>query len=215
LTEDVNTKDYWESRFSSGDWESRRGTLQTRNFAESQVRYLRLGRDFDGSLLDFGCGLGDAIPVYNRCFPKARLFGGDISQSAIERCQEKYGDMATFIRGDAGSMPNVKVIVASNVLEHLTDDIGAARQLLSRCGELYLVVPYREWPLYKEHVHTYDEHYFSLLGECEYQVFASLGWSEYGFRDLWCRIYLKNLGRLLLKRPLHRRSKQIMFHWSP
>ena len=95
----INTKDYWNSRFGTGDWESKGGFSQTRAFAESQVLHFGLPEDFSGTLCDFGCGAGDAFPVYRVTYPNAKLIGVDFSSKAIQLCREKYSSIAEFIKG--------------------------------------------------------------------------------------------------------------------
>lgn len=210
MVADVNTREYWNRRFSSGDWEAKRGRWQTKSFAEKQVTLLGLSSRFDGSLLDFGCGLGDALPVYRKHFPLANLFGIDHSEEAIIRCRKKYGDVATFYHGDHDSVPPVDVIIASNVLEHINNDRFVATVLQSKCSWLYIFVPYMESPLCEEHVNYYREGYYSLLPVYETKIFYTLGWSQYG-RALWVDVYLKNLLRPFLNKPIINRNKQIMF----
>jgi len=77
----INTKEYWESRFISGDWQAKAGRMQTANFAREQVSRLRIASSYSGTILDYGCGLGDAIPIYHKFFPHAQLIGCDISDS--------------------------------------------------------------------------------------------------------------------------------------
>lgn len=214
MGENVNSKGYWDHRFASGDWEKKNGRWQTQSFARGQVSHLNLSRDFAGTILDFGCGLGDAIPVYREHFPKARLMGMDISSQAVELCRKKYGHWAVFFQGKAEDVPaGVEVIIASNVLEHLDDDIAVARILREKCADLYVVVPYRESPLFGEHIHSYDRNHFAPLGPCAVKVFPCRGWSAYG-RERWIRIHFKNIFRYLLRRPLRYRNLQILFHFK-
>ena len=190
MTENINTREYWEGRFSSGDWENKRGRWQTRSFAAAQAAHFKIARSFAGSILDFGCGLGDAIPMYRKFFPKAELIGIDISRHAILKCKERYGHIATFLQGDHTTVPEVDVIIASNVMEHLSNDLEIAHDLLSRSIDLYITVPYRETPLLDEHVNVYDEYYYSRLGKYDFRIFACRGWSCYGW-PLWYGIYFK------------------------
>lgn len=206
----INTREYWDHRFASGDWEKNLGRWQTTCFAESQVRLLRLPPTFNGTLLDFGCGLGDAMPVYRNHFPLAKLIGIDHSESAIIQCKKKYGHIAEFIHGTCDSVPQVDVIVASNVMEHIEDDKLIVRELLTRCSEMYIFVPYMESPLSLEHLNYYDRSSFSSFDTLETRVFCCRGWSQYG-SGLWIGIYLKNLLRPLFGKRLVRRAKQIMF----
>lgn len=211
IINNVNSKKYWESRFSSGDWEQKRGRTQTAHFAAAQVAYFRLDKDFSGSLVDFGCGLGDAMPVYKKFFPNAKLLGIDVSESAISKCKERYRKLASFISGTHQNCPSADIIVASNVIEHLSDDIEIAKALLSKCKELYITVPYNELPLCPEHVRTYNEKYFQVLGESDFVIFPSRGWSEYG-RSMW-KLAFKNLLRRLSGRSIQSRRMQIMYRF--
>jgi hypothetical protein len=49
MTENVNTQDYWDQRFASGDWEAKKGRWQTESFARGQMKLIRLGDDFEGT----------------------------------------------------------------------------------------------------------------------------------------------------------------------
>ncbi len=214
MDDNINTRGYWERRFSSGDWEAKRGRWQTQSFARGQIPFIHLGKNFEGTLLDFGCGLGDAMPVYKESYPKANLIGIDISESAIEICKERYGSFAQFRQGDFSCVPEADVIIASNVLEHLDGDRRIASHLLSKCEHLYVITPYEEAaPLSLEHIRTYDENHFRGVGEFSFKVFPCAGWSQFGLNDLWIQVRLKNLARLALGRPVLCRNLQIIFHF--
>src|SRR3977135_1205006 len=107
----ITTKPFWEENFQGVDWENKARQNQTRCFAEAQIQHFDIGADFDGTILDFGCALGDGIPVYHKAYPRAKLFGLDISANAIKRCVEKYGKIATFVNGDHKSVPLVDIII--------------------------------------------------------------------------------------------------------
>lgn len=211
LIRNINSRDYWEGRFSTGDWEQKRGRTQTAHFAASQVAHFKFSRDFSGSLVDFGCGLGDAMPVYRKFFPNAKLVGIDVSESAISKCKERYREIASFIRGTHQNCPSVDIIVASNVFEHLADDVEIAKALLGKCKELYITVPYNEFLLCPEHVRTYNEKYFQALGKSDFVIFPSKGWSEYGL-SMW-KLVFKNLMRRLSGKPRQSRRMQIMYRF--
>lgn len=213
MAPNVNTQAYWNQRFASGDWEEKQGRWQTRCFAKGQLPHLKIEKGFAGTLLDFGCGLGDAMPVYREQYPQANLVGIDISSAAVEKCRKMYGALAEFRQGGVEAIPDgVDVIIASNVLEHLDDDLAVVRTLLAKCSALYVVVPYREQPLFGEHVRSYDKNRFSAFAPCERRVFACRGWSAYG-RELWVHTYAKNVFRFLRGRPLRRRNRQILFRF--
>ena len=209
----INTLDYWQRRFGTGDWEAKGGYSQTHEFAESQQPYLGLEKDFSGTLCDFGCGAGDAFPVYRHAYPNARLIGIDFSAAAIQLCREKYSTIGEFIEGDCTAVPFCDVIVTSNVLEHLEDNEQVINVLLRRCNFLFVVVPFEEQSLLDEHLRAYDQQSFAGLRPLHRVVFLSKGWSRFG-AGLWYEVYFKNIFRWSLGRPLLSQRKQIMFTFS-
>ncbi len=207
----INTKQYWDDRFKSGDWEMKQGRQQTTLLAKSQIKHIEINSDFSGTILDFGCGFGDAIPIYRERFPLAKFIGLDISETAIEKCKQKYGDIATFICGDYSIVPDVDIILASNVFEHLSNDKNIAKSLMSKCNILFIIVPYKEVLIpNNEHINSYVESSFEMIGNCKTKIFISRGWTQFGFKLIY-HIYLKNLIKLLIGKPIMSRSKQIMF----
>lgn len=214
--ENINTKSYWDKRFNV-DWENRGGREQTVIFIKEQIARFKISPDFDGTILDFGCAMGDAMPVLQQAYPKAKLMGIDISSSAIESAKQKYGDIATFIQGTNEDVPDVDIIISSNVFEHLSNDKVIADSLRKKCKELYIVVPFKEYlpeGIVNEHVNSYDDEYYKSLGyNYTCQSYVSEGWSEMGSR-LLIDVYFKNLIRPFLGKKLLRRRKQIMFHFN-
>lgn len=207
----INTSTYWNQRFKSGDWIEKGGVNQTKMFAESILPFIQLPSNFSGTLLDFGCGLGDAIPIYKNKFPKSQLIGLDFSDFAIELCNQRYQGLATFICGNYLDVPIVDVIIASNVLEHLSNDILIAAELKKRCKELYIVVPYQEvLSQNSEHINTYSKTSFQKLAPTSLKVISSQGWSQFG-KALYFDIYCKNIFRIIAGRKVIYRKKQILF----
>lgn len=208
----INTYHYWDRRFASNDWEAKGGRSQTINFAISQIKYLKISKDFDGTILDFGCALGDAIPIYKQNYKKANLIGVDISKEAIQMCKSKYSELASFIVGSYEEIPFSDVIIASNVFEHLSDDKRVASELLNKCKDLYIIVPYKERLCEgTEHINSYDELYFENFKNSEHKIFYCKGWSQTGLQ-LIINVYLKNLVRPFLGKQIIKRRKQIIFH---
>lgn len=167
----VNTKNYWNERFASGGW-SAAGSEQTRQYALANVRHIDLDASFSGTILDFGCAVGDAIPVYAEAFPRAQLFGIDFSQAAVAICRKRFDRLARFSNDDHNTITFKDVIVASHVMEHIEGDREIVRALLGKCRVLYVIVPYRETPLYHEHVNFYDEFYYDEVGHCTFKKFV-------------------------------------------
>lgn len=170
MKKNINTKDYWENRFLSGNWNNS-GRKQTREYAMSNVANINISSDFSGSILDFGCALGDAIPIYATAFPNAVISGTDISQTAIKKCISKYGSKASFFSTEK-DIDNYDIIIASHIMEHLDDDINIVKSLLNKCTSLFIFVPYKESPLYIEHVNYYDEDYYTSLNVVDKKIFT-------------------------------------------
>lgn len=207
----VNSESYWDWRFKSGDWVANGSREQTRSFALAQTKLFPIKKDFLGTLLNFGCALGDAFPVYRNQYPKATLVGVDFSSQAIDHCRKTYGQLATFYCASYEDCPTADVIVCSNVLEHLEDDLAVASTLQERCRLLLIVVPYREQYLIEEHVRSYDLEHYDSLGCVKTKVFAARGWSQFGFRQHWWEIRIKNVLRPLFGRRRLRRRLQILY----
>jgi len=71
--------------------------------------------------------------------------------------------LADFYSGDLNAIPDQDIIITSHVMEHLVNDRDLVRNLLNKCAELYVFVPYMESPLYHEHVNMYDTEYYTDL----------------------------------------------------
>jgi len=152
------------------------------------------------------------MPVYREHYRGASLIGVDITQAAITKCRQRYGDIAQFMQCDYAHIPDADVIVSCAVFEHLSNQMEVARHLLRKCSDLYTIVPYKEvLSPGAEHVNSYDETSFTELGECNSTVFLSEGWSEYGLR-LWYHVHLKNLLRPFFGRKILHQKRMIMFH---
>lgn len=201
----INTKEYWENRFSK-NWK-KNGQIQTTEYAKANIRNLPIKPDFQGSILDFGCAMGNAIPIYSQNFPQAELIGYDISEIAIEECKRKYSAIANFYAGTLNDIPLVNVIIASHVMEHITNDKAIIIELLKKCTDLFVFVPYKEDPLYVEHVNYYSDDYYNELQVLKTKVFKVEYKSKMPFLS-----FLKNLLKLKFTWHYLFSKEIIMFH---
>lgn len=167
---DKNTREAWEDYFSGG-WERNDGRNQTRLFAEYFLDAVPLPPDAE-SLLDVGCALGDALPAIRRRYPRLRLTGCDVCETAVAKARERYGDLAAFHRwGFDDIQGTYDLIYCSNTLEHFENYLDVARTLLRHARFLYVLVPYKELrggrPLRAEpgewHVATFTRSSFAPL----------------------------------------------------
>jgi SAM-dependent methyltransferase len=90
-------------------------------FAEYKARYLGrvLPRDFRGTILDFGCGIGLLANFLSRHFPESRLDGYDPSSESLANVDPDLARRGTF-RSRLDQLGNAyDLIVVANVLHHV------------------------------------------------------------------------------------------------
>lgn len=113
-------------------------------FAEYKVRLMghRLSADKVKRVLDFGCGAGRGLPYLDKYFPKAELWGYDVSPAslAIAAGQAPRARLVSELPGDGTTFD---AIVAANVFHHIPkgerlDALVSCRQLLAPGGSLFL-----------------------------------------------------------------------------
>lgn len=141
-----NTLENIELAFQpNGTWEKNNGREQTRIFAKCFHKHIKVPLEGDFSVLDVGCALGDALPIWKKYYPNSRLFGCDISETAIKRAKAFYGSIANFF---VSSFENIEedydVIYCSNVIEHFEQYYEITEYLLNHCKILYILTPFVE-----------------------------------------------------------------------
>lgn len=205
----LNSKGYWDKRFSGGSWEEKGGTRQSREHAKRFLKVLNVPREFSGSICDFGCATGEALPVYRETFPNATLLGMDISDAAIKQAEKKFGSLATFTSGEASDVPEADIIITSHVLEHIEDQDTVINALRKKCRKLFVVVPYDEQPLGPEHVRRYQKDTLNQFEPVSVNVCFS------GLVDAWLpwviKNHFKNYARMMLGRPRRRIPRQVVY----
>src|SRR5579872_1702768 len=159
---DINSVGYWNRRFFE-DWIAKGGRRQTEFFAELCVRELPEWltaelRARRASIFDYGCALGDALPVWRREYPHSPISGGDVAQVGLGLARALHPDFAfADIGAIAAGEPLADLIYCSNTLEHF----GDWRPLLDRIGSLagayvVIVVPFEEAEPIDEHAATFE-----------------------------------------------------------
>lgn len=71
------------------------------------------------SVLDFGCGVGDASPVLHEHFPAARLCGVDISQGSLELARNRHGAIAEFTLPSVLPASRFDLVYCNGVFHHI------------------------------------------------------------------------------------------------
>lgn len=90
-------------------------------FADGKAQWIArlVGSGFDGSILDFGCGIGLLAEALARHLPNASLTGYDVSADSLAAAPEALRRRVTFTSDPAELGQQYAVAVVSNVLHHI------------------------------------------------------------------------------------------------
>lgn len=84
--------------------------------------------DEELKILDIGCGTGASIEELGKF---GRAYGMDVSKTAVGYCYER--NLSSVCLADAARLPygdeRFDLVVSVDVLEHVTDDVGALREI--------------------------------------------------------------------------------------
>lgn len=101
-------------------------------FAEYKIQDLakivrEKGWPCDLSILDFGAGIGNAVPFLLKYFPGAHLTCLDVSQKSLDIAISKYQSAATFLHFDGRHIPlpdnSFRLIFSACVFHHIPPDM--------------------------------------------------------------------------------------------
>lgn len=82
------------------------------------------------SIVDLGCGAGGVLASLHGMYPRARLYGFDLSPQAIAMAKRHAGTAIQFSASDPLSDPErFDVLIAADVFEHVPDYLG----FLAKC----------------------------------------------------------------------------------
>jgi SAM-dependent methyltransferase len=176
--------------------------------AESDFRAATLNRLVAGMLppgriLDVGCGAGGLLALLAR--DGRRVVGRDLSPSTIEVCRRYLAARGVQdVDLEAAGVEDLRVepgsfdgVVALDVLEHIEDDLGAARALLDvlRPGGTAVVSMPAMSALYGPkdeaigHWRRYDRDGFvALLERAGFEVEAVRFWNVLGVLPVWLSV---------------------------
>jgi glycosyltransferase involved in cell wall biosynthesis len=159
---EINSLDYWNKRFSE-DWVAQGGRRQTEFFAELCCRELPDWlvdevRARKSSIFDYGCALGDALPIWQRAFPDSTIRGGDIAEVGLGMARTLHpGFEFVDVSAIGESTRLADLVFCSNTLEHF-ENWQEVLLRLARQAEAYVVVavPFEEDDRIEEHVCTFE-----------------------------------------------------------
>jgi SAM-dependent methyltransferase len=155
----------------------------------------------DPIIVDIGCGTGATASALGRV---GRVVGVDFSPLALKACASR--GLSELLRAKAEAIPlatgSVDAIVATDILEHLDDDLAALtefRRVLKPGGQVVMTVPAYQF--------LWSEHDLALMHRRRY-VAAQIGElaARAGFRRVRLGYALSLLFPLALGRLLRRRE---------
>lgn len=106
-------------------------------------------------ILDYGCGVG-TIDYYLASIGH-KVTGTDISENVLNMCRRSANAIGVlkstkFVKINSKIVSKFDIVICSEVLEHVSDDLGLLKRLstlLKRHGLLVISVPSINAPLYK------------------------------------------------------------------
>jgi SAM-dependent methyltransferase len=137
------------------------------------------------SVLDVGCGQGSLMQELQAEFPRITPYGIDLSASAVELARERVsGGCFRVMDITKGSLDEkYDLVVCSEVLEHLPDDMTALQNLRKMTGKYLLISApqgrMREFERQYGHVRNYAAG--ELTDKIERSGFAVESVVEWGF----------------------------------
>ena len=155
----------------------------------------------DPVIVDVGCGTGATASALGR---SGRVLGVDFSPLALKACATR--GLSELVRARAEAIPlascSVDAIVATDILEHLDDDLAALeefRRILKPGGQAVITVPAFQF--------LWSEHDVALMHRRRYVAAQVAALAERaGFRRLHLGYALSLLFPLSLGRLLKRRA---------
>jgi hypothetical protein len=153
--ENINTISYWSNRYTSNDWLSKGGELQSNFFMQLIIDNLPEEVKFHintygSSIADLGMGLGSGTELLQNTFKNSKVQGIDftnvastIAKQLHPACEFKSGKLTE----------KVDICINSNGLEHTDDYLQAMIADLENINRYYIIlVPFCE------NINTVPEH---------------------------------------------------------
>jgi SAM-dependent methyltransferase len=136
------------------------------------------------SVADIGCGEGSNLLYLSDKFPRADLFGFDISSTALERARSRVEANFSFLNIERETADQqFDFVFCSDVLEHISDDQSAIKNIYGLTGKYALISSVqgrmRESETRIGHVRSYAPG--ELRGKLEHVGFKLLRVAEWGF----------------------------------
>lgn len=159
----VNSKSYWDMRFSS-DWEENFGREQSVFFSDVAAEHFPqwLSSRIQAEKLtvcDWGCAQGDGTANLAAKLNIPELTGIDFSSEAIEKASKAYPDykfLCDDFLGDSKA-PQWDILFSSNTLEHFEQPWEVLSKIATKAKKfIVLLLPFMEEELIEEHFYSFQ-----------------------------------------------------------
>ncbi len=164
----MNSREYWNQRFKSGDWADNEGNKQSlfhynillKNLPDWLKKEISVNKM---SICDLGCGMGEGVYLLKKYFKDSDVVGVDFSEYAIKEAEKKYSNIS-FICSDITKFESqYDVVLSSNTLEHFEDPHKVFNKMIQIADKYFiLLIPFQEENLYKEHFYSFNYNFFPL-----------------------------------------------------
>jgi spore maturation protein CgeB len=209
----INSPDFWEEKFYSGQWQAKKGHSYTQIYAECLLDHLPewIAEDIKKrhlSICDWGCAEGQAVRLYSEYFPDNEICGVDVSKSAIKNASIQFPESEFFREdwlSDSTPVKQYDVVITSHVLEHFERPVEVVIPRLLQFTQKYLLilVPFEEqYPLCKAHCLSFHYESFPVIIEkatCVYFDVIRPGLAGWKGRQAVV-VYMKNIPENFLER---------------
>lgn len=168
----INSQEYWNNRFLTGDWETHSGRLQSEFYAA--LEFDSFPEWFDKELqtntwscVDYGCAEGDGTAYLAKQFPHCQFCGVDFSEDAIKRASLKFASCKFCVGNLEEYLNEYDVVFTSHTLEHFKDPYNIFERLVMSARKYAVILlPFEDDSNEKEHFYIFKADFFpSAIGK--------------------------------------------------
>lgn len=158
----INSKEYWDERFSAKSWDENDGMGQSLFFAKIAYAHMPdfLKRDMmrnAWTVVDIGCALGDGTAFLAKQFPSCHFLGQDFSPEAIRRAAEIYTNCDFSVADITAGISKADIIFSSNTLEHLNNPFALMEQMCLAADKYVIhLLPLNDSLDISEHINVFS-----------------------------------------------------------
>lgn len=193
LNNQDNNVDYYNKLWTEDWYDMERFNPTARHLEVAIVKLLKHIVPVQ-SLVDIGCGIGVNIKRIHRHFPEIEFVGTDLSDEILKLARNyvKAGRNVEYVQLDVGRDKlnrQFDVVLCSQVLEHIEDDIAALKHMTSMCGKYMIItVPGGNYNstsrLVGHHRHYKKDELTSMVKSCGFKILYVREWG-FPFHSLY------------------------------